>query len=53
MKPDHFNEMDCRDDYKFSEMIGQKPLMAILSLNLIRYSLERKINVLVGGHLVK
>ena len=25
----------CRDDYKFSEMIGQKPSVAILSLNLI------------------
>ena len=24
-----------RDDYKFSEMIGQKPLIAILYLNLI------------------
>ena len=25
----------CRDDYKFSKMIGQKPLIVILSLNLI------------------
>ena len=24
-----------RDDYKFSKMIGQKPLIVILSLNLI------------------
>ena len=25
----------CRDDYKFSEMIGQKPLIATLVPNLI------------------
>ena len=26
-----------KDDYKFSEMIGQKPAIAILSLNLIKH----------------
>ena len=33
-----------RDDHKFSEMIGQKPLIVILSLNLIGHpyiALER------------
>ena len=34
-----------RDDYKFVEMIGQKPLLGILSCNLIRHpyiTLERQ-----------
>ena len=36
---------DCRDDYKFSEMIGQKPLIATLVPYLIRHpyiALERQ-----------
>ena len=35
---------NLRDDYKFVEMIGQKPLLAIMSCNLIRHpyiALER------------
>ena len=34
----------CRDDYKFAEMISQKPSVAILSLDLVRHpyiALER------------
>ena len=36
--------MHFKDDYKFSEMIGQKPLIATLAPNLIGYpyiALER------------
>ena len=37
-------DLVTRDDYKFSEMIGQKPLIATLVLNLIGHpyiALER------------
>ena len=30
----------CRGDYKIAEMIGQKPSIAILSLNLVYIVLE-------------
>ena len=38
-------DMYTRDDYKFIEMIGQKPLLGILSCNLIGHpyiTLERQ-----------
>ena len=40
----HSHTSYSRDDYKFSEMIGQKPMMATLAPNLIRHpyiTLER------------
>ena len=40
----HAHIFKGRKDYKFAEMIGQKPLIAMLSLNLVKYpciALER------------